>query len=114
MTSVGAQPVAHFDTEGLTPAHVTERLPALTVVLMLSPPESGGALRVWDVAFAGTDGHADEDLQQPSALCTYAAGDLVVIDSYRLHQIQPFGGQLDRISATCHAAQVAGTWETWF
>ena len=104
----------HFDTEGLTPAHVSERSPALTVVLMLSPPDSGGELRVWDVAHAGSDDHEDEDLEQPSVLCAYAAGDLVVIDSYRLHQIQPFEGPNDRISATCHAALVAGTWETWF
>jgi hypothetical protein len=33
---------------------------------------------------------------------------------YRLHQSQPFGGELDRISATCRAAFVAGQWETWF
>lgn len=104
----------HFDTEGLTPAHVSERLPALTVVLMLAPPQTGGELRVWDVAYAGTDAYEDEDLERPSALCAYAAGDLVVIDSYRLHQIQPFGGTTDRLSATCHAAFAEGRWETWF
>lgn len=104
----------HFDTEGLTPAHVGDRAPALTLVLMLQPPPTGGGLRVWDVTHAGSDAYEDDDLERAHVTCDYAAGDLVVIDSYRLHQIQPFGGPLDRISATCHAAFVAGQWETWF
>jgi hypothetical protein len=104
----------HFDTEGLTPAHVASRAPALTVVLMLRPPSRGGALRVWDISYAGTDAYEDEDLGRPHVTVDYAAGDMVAIDSYRLHQIQAFEGALDRISATCHAAFVAGQWETWF
>jgi hypothetical protein len=104
----------HFDTEGLTPAHAKEHAPALTLVLMLEPPPSGGGLRVWDVTYAGSDAYEDEDLERPNVTCEYAAGDLVVIDSYRLHQIQPFAGAIDRISATCHAAFVAGQWEIWF
>ncbi|AKU94321.1 hypothetical protein AKJ09_00985 [Labilithrix luteola] len=104
----------HFDTEGLTPVHARERAPSFTMVLMLAPPERAGGLRVWDVRYADTDAYEDEDLDRPSAVCEYAAGDLVVIDSYRLHQIQPFPGTRDRISATCHAAFVAGQWETWF
>jgi hypothetical protein len=104
----------HFDTEGLTPAHVAARAPALTLVLMLAPPEDGGGLRVWDVTYAGSDDYEDDELARPSVVCTYGAGDLVVIDSYRLHQIQPFAGARDRISATCHAAFVAGRWESWF
>jgi len=104
----------HFDTEGLTPAHVADRAPALTLVLMLQPPESGGELSVWDVAYAGTDAYEDDDLTRAKSTCAYGPGDLVVIDGYRLHQIQPFSGTVDRISATCHVAFVAGQWETWF
>ncbi len=104
----------HFDTEGLTPAHATERAPALTLVLMLDRPARGGGLRVWDVTYRGSDFHEDEDLERPHVTCDYGVGDLVTIDSYRLHQIQPFGGDSDRISATCHTAFVAGQWETWF
>ena len=104
----------HFDTEGLTPAHVSERAPALTLVLMLQPPERGGELCVWDVRYAGSDAFDDGDLRRSKVACAYAAGDLVVLDSYRLHQIRPFQGEIDRISATCHAALVAGQWETWF
>ncbi len=104
----------HFDSEGLTPAHASDRAPALTLVLMLDPPEAGGGLRVWDVTYAGTEAYEDEDLERPSVTCLYRAGDLVVIDSYRLHQIQPFEGARDRISATVHLAFVSGQWESWF
>jgi len=104
----------HYDSEGLTPAHCAARAPALTIVLMLDPPVSGGGLKVWDVRYRGTDEVTDEDLAQRSVVCEYGVADLVLIDSYRLHQIQPFGGDKDRISATCHAAFVAGEWETWF
>lgn len=104
----------HFDTEGLTPAHAAERAPALTLVLMLQPAESGGGLRVWDVLYRGSDAYEDEDLARESAIADYGVGDLVIMNSYRLHQIQPFGGARDRISATCHLAFVAGRWEAWF
>jgi hypothetical protein len=104
----------HFDTEGLTPAHVAERAPAYTVVLMLRPPVRGGGLRIWDVPYAGTDAYEDSDLERAHVTCDYEAGDLLLIDSYRLHQIQPFGGGVDRVSATCHLALVGGEWETWF
>lgn len=104
----------HFDTEGLSPAQAGEGVAAYTVVLMLDPPASGGGLRVWDVRYRGSDAYEDEDVARPSVIVPYDAGDLVVIDSYRLHQIQPFGGERARISATCHAAFAAGQWETWF
>ena len=104
----------HFDTEGLTPAHAAEHAPAFTLVLMLRPPTKGGGLRVWDVTYEGSDSYEDEDLERTHVTCEYAAGDLLVIDSYRLHQIRPFEGVVDRISATCHLAFVSGQWETWF
>ena len=106
--------VIHFDTEGLTPAHASDHAPALTLVLMLQPPPTGGGLRLWDVLYEGSDGYDDDDLARTNVTCDYGVGDLVVIDSYRLHQIQSFGGDIDRISATCHAAFVAGQWEAWF
>ena len=50
-----------------------------------------------------------------SAIVSYEEGDAVLLDSYRLHQIQPFAGDRERISATVHAAEVdAGLWECWF
>ncbi len=104
----------HFDSEGLAPAHAAERAPAFTLVLMLQPPVEGGGLRVWDARYAGTEAYEDEDLEREAVTVHYGAGDLAVIDSYRLHQIQPFAGARDRISATCHVAFAAGTWECWF
>jgi hypothetical protein len=117
----------HFDTEGLTPAHIAARAPALTLVVMLQAPVSGGGLRVWDAMYEGEDSRThdtadgaddeeddDESSERMHLTCKYEAGTLVGIDSYRLHQIQAFAGDVDRISATCHAAFVAGAWETWF
>jgi len=109
--------VVHFDTEGLAARHVAAQRPAITVVAMLQTPENAdeGGLKVWDVLYTGEDEATGEELARPSALVTYALGDVVLIDSYRLHQIQPFTGARERISATVHAAQVdAGLWETWF
>jgi hypothetical protein len=106
----------HFDNEGLSDEQLARRSRALTLVLMLQPPESGGALRLWDVTFAGSDEVSERELQAPRADVEYRVGELLVIDSYRLHQIQPFTGTRDRISATAHAAlDVSGlAWEVWF
>jgi hypothetical protein len=106
--------VVHFDTEGLSPEQLDARTPALTFVLMLQPPVWGGGLRVWDRLFDG-----DENPKKPrdgtaNETIAYEAGDLVVIDSYRMHQIQPFGGRVDRISMTAHTVHVDGAWEAWF
>lgn len=104
----------HFDTEGLTKAHLAAREHAYTCVLMLSPPASGGGLRLWDVTYDGSEGYEDEDLERESETFVLAAGDAILFDSYRLHQIQPFGGEEPRVTATIHAAWVGGEWETWF
>lgn len=104
----------HYDTEGLDADHAARGEPAITLVLMLQPPEQGGELKVWNARYAGS-GEVDEaTLARPSALVPYAAGDLVVIDSYRLHQIQPFEGTRDRVSATAHGVRVADGWHVWF
>lgn len=104
----------HFDVEGLTASHLEEHRPAMTLVLMLRPPASGGGLRVWEVESDGGEEWEDEDLEMPNETFVYRAGDLLAIDAYRLHQIQPFSGDVDRISATCHLALTAGEWEAWF
>ncbi|HET9954415.1 MAG TPA: hypothetical protein VFQ61_07920 [Polyangiaceae bacterium] len=107
--------VVHFDTEGLTPHHLRARKRALSVIVMLGLPESGAAIRVWDVFYAGRDRATASELRKPSSAFKYSLGGAIVIDSYRLHQILPFQGQQDRISATVHAAEVdPGCWETWF
>jgi len=107
--------VIHFDTEGLPEAHVRRRKRALTAVVMLSLPESGGGLKLWHARYAGSDTVDDEAERGASCEARYELGGALVIDSYRLHQIQPFAGERDRVSATVHAAEVdPGRWETWF
>jgi hypothetical protein len=103
----------HFDTEGLLPDELEARAPALSLILMLQPPVRGGGLRVWDTRYDGDD-EVPERERGPSFLIDYAAGDLVVLDSYRLHQIQPFTGDRDRISLTAHLVRHDGRWSTWF
>lgn len=108
----------HFDVEGLRDDELESGAPALTCVLMLQPPQSGGGLQVWDALYRGEGEEqiSAQALSAASAICHYQRGDLVVIDSRRLHQIQPFGGPLDRVSATIHAVRVADSehWEVWF
>lgn len=107
--------VVHFDTEGLPVHHVAQRKRALSVVVMLGLPEQGGGLKVWAARYAGADHPSEAALGTPACVLEYLPGRAIVIDSYRLHQIQPFGGARDRISATLHAAEVdPGRWETWF
>ena len=107
--------VCHFDMEGLVADHIARRRPAITIVAMFQPPEHGGGAQGlghdlrWPRSPDGRRARGAERGVQ------YGAGDVIVIDSYRLHQIQPFGGERERISATVHAAEVdPGLWETWF
>jgi hypothetical protein len=104
----------HFDTEGLRPPQLERRLPALTLVLMLQRPEIGGGLCVWGSTYEGDDFPEKPDPRVEVTQIAYEVGELVVIDSYRLHQILPFRGELDRMSATMHACLDGGEWEAWF
>ncbi len=106
----------HFDTEGLREAERAARRPALSAIVMLQPPRRGGGLRVWDALWDGADDEEDvaAAARADSAVVDYAAGDLVVIDSYRLHQIQPFSGDRDRLSVTAHLVLADGGWQAWF
>ncbi len=107
--------VVHFDTEGLSDRHARDKRPALTIVTMLQMPTEGGGLKLWDVRFRGRDDPTPAELAAQAVIASYGVGGSLVIDSYRLHQIQPFEGTRDRISITIHAAEVdSGVWETWF
>lgn len=109
--------VQHYDTEGLTAHHIEQRRPAVTLVAMLQPTEEASecALRVWDVLYSGSDDPTDSELERPNDVAIYETGDVILINSYRLHQIHPFKGNRDRISATIHAAQSdTKVWECWF
>lgn len=108
--------VVHFDLEGLTDHHVASGARAFTLVLMLQPPSRGGGLRLWDLVHEGTP---DSDVETDGVASTVArscSGDALLLDSRRLHQIQPFEGRRDRISITVHAVEVDRDrcWEAWF
>lgn len=107
--------VVHFDVEGLGRHHLDAHKPALSLVVMLQPPAVGGGLRLWDVTYHGSEHPTDEDLAAHSELVEYDVGDALLFDSYRLHQIQPFEGARDRITATVHGAEISrGVFESWF
>lgn len=108
--------VIHSDLEGLSEAHVEANERALSLVWMLQTPEDGGGLRLWDALHHEDDAvDPDELTDTEQATFTYEVGDLLVFDSYRLHQIQPFGGDRDRLSVTAHTARHRqGHWEAWF
>jgi hypothetical protein len=97
----------HIDAEGLSDEQNATQAPALSGILMLQPPQSGGHLRLWDVL-------SSEIPQGPHEDVAYGEGDLVLISSHRLHQIQPFSGNRARISMTVHAAVDVHAWEAWF
>lgn len=103
----------HFDTEGLASPHIEARKPALSMIVMLQTPENGGGTRVWDLEYDGCD-----EVQEPAddgGLVTYDPGDLTILNAYRLHQIQCFGGDKDRVSITAMVAELdPGEWEMWF
>jgi hypothetical protein len=107
--------VAHWDVEGMAPEHLARRRRAVSLVLMLQPPTRGGALTLWDATWDGADTPSAAALAAASAPLRYAAGDVAVFSSYRLHRIRPFAGDLDRVSLTVHGVEVdRGVWELWF
>jgi hypothetical protein len=106
----------HYDVEGLTPEQLERRADAYSFVLMLQPCVVGGGLRLHDRMYAGDPYARAVDEATPSEVIAYQPGDLVVFDSYRLHQILPFGGDRARVSATFHVARLPDgrAFESWF
>ena len=107
--------VVHFDLQGLTAHQQSRGQRAVTLVWMLQTPAWGGGLRLWDALH---DGRPDSGLD-PAAFAQVTvrsrAGDALLIDSRRLHQIRPFRGPLDRVSLTVHGVEVDhDVWESWF
>jgi hypothetical protein len=107
--------VVHFDLEGLTDHQKKQGQRAVTLVWMLQPPQSGGGLRLWNALY---DGRPDSEIDETACAkvtVRSAAGDALLIDSRRLHQIRPFRGNRDRLSITVHGAEIdRGVWEAWF
>lgn len=107
--------VVHYDVEGLSPLSLDRRQRALSLVVMLQPPVRGGGLRLYDAEYCGKEEPSPRDLASVHCLLRYAPGDAMLMSSYRLHQIRPFQGDVDRVSATLHAVEIDwNVWETWF
>jgi hypothetical protein len=107
--------VVHFDVEGLTPHQIATRRRAVTLVWMLQPAEWGGGLWIWNATYRGSEAPSKRQLAAARRTVRYGAGDIVLMDSGRLHQIRPFRGDRDRISVTAHGVEVdSGVWEVWF
>ena len=106
--------VVHFDLEGLTPHQLARRARAVTLVVSLQVPYRGGGLRVWDHAWCGRPEPEAAEAGVPRTVRT-EPGDALLFESYRLHQIEPFGGSRDRLTATLHAVEVdERVWDAWF
>lgn len=107
--------VVHYDVEGLTPLDLARRHRALSLIVMLQAPERGGGLRLYDVEYHGTEAVAPQELAADRRTLRYRDGDGLLMSSYRLHQIRPFGGGRERVSMTLHGVEVdRGVWDTWF
>jgi hypothetical protein len=110
----------HYDWEGLSAEQFNDpAAEAYSFISMLQKPQVGGGLRLWDMFY---DRVCKREELAPKASAPavdsltvdYQIGDLLVIDSFRLHQIQPFSGDIDRICLTFHAARYQDGWHIWF
>jgi hypothetical protein len=107
--------VYHYDLEGLSSVWRQLRPRAISVVWMLQPPSSGGGLSLYRKVYAGRQWPMDEAPVVTQTTTRLRAGDFLVFSSYRLHRINGFRGDVDRVSLTCHAIEVdVDVWDAWF
>ncbi|MEO6325702.1 MAG: hypothetical protein ABIT01_19690 [Thermoanaerobaculia bacterium] len=107
--------VVHFDLEGLTAHQLAAGDRAVTLVWTLAPAQIGGGLRLWNALYAGRPDSEIEPDDHENVTIRSGAGDALLLDSRRLHQIRPFRGNAPRVSITVHGVEVdRGVWEAWF
>lgn len=111
----------HYDWEGLTDGQLDDQnAEGYSFIAMLSKPESGGGLKIWDIKYDQARKQEElvawaESPDAPYTLIDYQLGDLVMINSFYLHQIQTFSGDIDRICLTFHIARhKENQWYIWF
>ena len=103
----------HFDLEGLRD-DAERAAPALSLVMVLQTAEAGGGLRVWPTRYHGSSHANAAERRAQYTYLAYEPGDLVVFESQRLHQIEPFSGDRARITVTAHALWKDERWQVWF
>jgi hypothetical protein len=107
--------VFHYDLDGLNAWQRQQKPPAVSLVWMLQPAQSGGGLRLFQHRYRTTLWAMDRTPGVPCTTTRALAGDALLFSSYRLHRICGFGGDAARISITCHAVHVdGGWWDVWF
>lgn len=111
--------VFHYDLEGLTPFDrdrvIAGRARAVSFVVMLQPPSSGGGLTLFNKVFRGDGWDMDRTPGCASTTTRSRPGDALLFSSLRLHKINGFGGDVARVSITCHAVEVDDdVWDCWF
>lgn len=104
----------HFDLDGISDKDRMALSPAVTLIVMLQPPSTGGGLKVWNTKYAGFDALELNIETIENSILEYKIGDVVAINSYTLHQIQPFTSTVDRISLTVHSIFNGECWDCWF
>ena len=107
--------VLHYDLEGLTDHQKVHEQRTVSFVWMFRPAVHGGGLRLWDALYDGRPDSEVEPDEHDRVTVKAGAGDALLFDGRRLHQIRPFRGSSDRVSLTAHAVEVdRGAWEAWF
>ncbi len=104
----------HFDLDGICDSDRAALAPAITIIVMLQKPTEGGGLKVWNKKFSGISANELNLAETESEILNYSNGDIIIINSYTLHQIQPFISKEDRISLTVHSVFNGECWECWF
>lgn len=107
--------VFHYDLEGLTAHDRARGARAVSFVVMLQPPTSGGGLSLYQKTFRGDGWDMDRTPRCAVTTTRSRAGDALLFSSLRLHRINGFRGDTARVSITCHAIEVdVDVWDCWF
>lgn len=110
----------HIDYDGISKrmVDVPEGLEMFSFMLPISMPEDAAGLYVWPEIYQRFHHkrYFDEILDPEGERFTipYSVGNLLGIHSLRVHQIEPFDGDIDRVVVTFHLGKLDGKWIVWF
>lgn len=110
----------HIDYDGLSKrmVDVPEGLEMFSVMIPISMPEDAAGLYVWPEVYQRFQHkryfNEIEDPEGERFTVPYSVGKLICIHSLRIHQIEPFNGDIDRVVITFHLGKLDGKWNLWF